>query len=1329
MAVSPPGPRLRLLRDLRDHLLGPAGGASEWLDERPHSVYLTGVLAPETRDDVIVPPEEPVLLDSVADGTDEEEQEDAELGAAWLSPALNPDRLPRSFGLTFAVQEGTELSLCLSWGVYRREGPGWRRHPRAVPLPGNIVAGSEQRHLFYLSPAGPCPADDPAAELAVRLLMRRFEGRLMVTVHAFNVMRGSPHDVERHVFQPQIRVRCTTGLLSVETRAVEATDPDTRCLEFLQRGLTVKARGHLCSAVWEEIDPEAQVVDAVDASVNPFRWTDGELLPENLRRRFSPATVRTEFMPVLTVSAPVAEWLPEYGPEPCLSTRGLAECWEPDRLRKALEPLLGAYEKWVGSLERAVAETAPPGDSGRQVAEGLVSRCRETARRMRAGVELLCRDDDARLAFCFANRAMWVQHSWARAGADFHWRPFQLAFLLAVIESVADPRSPHREVCDLLWIPTGMGKTEAYLGVAAFALAWRRRRGLRHRSSGAGTGVISRYTLRLLTLQQFRRTLRLITACEYLRVYGAARGRPVGWRPERCLKQDDFIWGTTRFSLGLWVGGNVTPNRLTRTGRHPLPGAIDMLQGQPGSQEDREDPAQVRECPACGSALAVQELPPGRHTLHLVTEIPTGVMSDVEATVGRTLRQNAQDGVEVVSSRWVTHAVGSCATLRLEVMCRSRLGSRELDAWLGGALRDVARPLCARPSRPGYFFREAARSGAPGRSQPYDFEIFCPNPDCPLNTDVLWAEGVPVDDGLVDELVRRTGRQHRSYTREVPLEKLQQHELALPGRTQRAAAPDGQFFRTTLPFVRPRPARNDDRDPAFLSVRVPVPAYTVDDQVYGRCPSMVIATVDKFARLPFEPRAAAMFGVVDSYHPRLGYFRDPPEREPTPRGHVVSVGPLEPPDLIIQDELHLLEGPLGSLVGLYETAVDRLCKPSPSQPGPKYVASTATIRQAAEHVESLFARRVALFPPHGLEWGDRFFVRGTARGVLDEESAGRLHVGFCAPGRGPLTPVLRTVARLLQSAYELRRELGDMVSDPYWTLVMYFNAVRELAGARALYRQDIREWIAQRLAPDGDARRLEDDEPFVIELSSRKGSGDLPRVLSQLERSLPDQATDAVFATSMFGTGVDVGRLSLMLVDGQPKTTSAYVQASGRVGRVRGALVVTFLRASRPRDLSHYEFFCGYHMRLDSFVEPVPAMPFSSAALARVCGPVAVALVRNVKGVGRGWHRNESAVEAARRSMELRWVVDVFRERAMRQPDTKRPDPDEVSDAVKAALDRWQQLAARWEDLWFVEYAIDTPPEKHVVLGDRAHTVLGLCVFENVPQSLRDVEDTICLEA
>src|SRR5207245_1213610 len=158
------------------------------------------------------------------------------------------------------------------------------------------------------------------------------------------------------------------------------------------------------------------------------------------------------------------------------------------------------------------------------------------------------------------------------------------------------------------------------------------------------------------------------------------------------------------------------------------------------------------------------------------------------------------------------------------------------------------------------------------------------------------------------------------------------------------------------------------------------------------------------------------------------------------------------------------------------------------------------------------------------------------------------------------------------------------------SLDSYFNAVRELAGAKALYRQDIPEWIHRQLAGAHPARPLPDDEAHVVELSTRRKSTDLPRLLTRLGARLPD-AVDALFTTSMFGTGVDISRLNLMMVTGQPKTTSAYIQATGRVGRTRGALVVTFLRASRPRDLSHYEFFCGYHRRLYTLVEPITVMP------------------------------------------------------------------------------------------------------------------------------------------
>jgi hypothetical protein len=178
------------------------------------------------------------------------------------------------------------------------------------------------------------------------------------------------------------------------------------------------------------------------------------------------------------------------------------------------------------------------------------------------------------------------------------WRPFQLGFLLQCLSGLADPASPDREICDLLWFPTGGGKTEAYLGLTAFTLALRR---LRHKGYD-GVGVISRYTLRLLSIQQFRRALKLITACELLRV------QPVnglhGWRPDGTLPDRDWLWGEHRFSAGLWLGSAVTPNRLDSL-PYPvnIPGAFETLRTGRG----QNDPAQVTECPVCNTVLAFPE--------------------------------------------------------------------------------------------------------------------------------------------------------------------------------------------------------------------------------------------------------------------------------------------------------------------------------------------------------------------------------------------------------------------------------------------------------------------------------------------------------------------------------------------------------------------------------------------------------------------------------------------------------------------------------------------------------------------------------------------------
>lgn len=1320
-----------LLADLIREILGPRDGPDEVQNSDPRGLYMTGILAPELSEEErparSIESEAEIPTEELESPVGEEDQDDQDTAAPPVfSPALDPRELPRGIGLSFAVDtpDIVEMEVCLSWARYRKAGESWRREPR-VQLTERLVFLPQENTTLYFGPDG--RSDPEAAEIALHVLLRSLPGprrHVMVTLHMANLMRSTRRgDTEAHIFQPQIRVLCSARLVPVLLEPLGEGLEDEQKLEFLQRDRPVLARGHLCSAVWREIDPERPAPERSLPDLPPYIWSDGSKLPDQERRRYSPPDVRTEFVPVYAIEMPEFRWHLKDRDHPELRAGVLAECWERDRLVRALRPLTEGYGAWVKDQAPAVEAFE---QLGQPVARRIHNECVDALRRMRAGLDLLLNNADARLAFCFACKAIELQHRWAAQQdpglhPEYEWRPFQLAFVLMILESLVRRDSYDRDLCDLLWVPTGLGKTEAYLALAAFAMAYRRRRALRKdRSPGAGTAVLSRYTLRLLTIQQFRRALAIVTACEYLRVEGAGRGQAIGWRPASYTETDDFLWGSTRFSIGLWVGGQVTPNHLgtvwveDRSGtKRPVYGAIDILKGLP-EREVEGEPAQVLECPACGAVLALPEtgLPPGTHTLHMV------VRSSNAAAVCAGLRAHPGNP-QVVDCGIVAHPMQPFHTLTIRLSCVTSMLSRELDEWWRRSVGNLAEPVSARPSRPGYFIK-----GYPTRTgsvREFDFEIFCPNPNCPLNTELIWLEGVPIDDGFVN-LALEQGR--AESVGGVDIRRLQQHEIALPtGR--RVIPPDGLAIRACPAFLRPGSPGSQDASPLFMSIRIPLPAYTVDEQVYYRCPSMVIATVDKFARLSFEPRAAGIFGYVDRYHPRLGYFRDGslsslPSGAGTGRPFHVNVTLMEPPELILQDELHLVEGPLGSLAGLYEAAVEMLCKSGPQDQGPKYIASTATIRQAREQVRSLFVRRLFSFPPHGTIWEDRFLLREREPHPVEEEKAGRLYVGICAPGRGPLTPIVRVMARLLQSVFEQRSVHGDALVDPYWTLVAYFNALRELAGARALYRQDIPEWIDRQLAAGRSARRLPDDG--IEELSSLRRSTDLPRILSRLSTSLPE-AVDALFATSMFGTGVDVSRLALMVVNGQPKTTSAYIQATGRVGRAHAGLVVTFLRASRPRDLSHYEFFCGYHRRLYTFVEPVTVMPFSPGALERAAGPVGIAMLRNGRTVGHPWHLDTTARDMQHRRAQEGWLSDLLESRGTGQPGPRRPASGIVRVFVDSELDRWSRLAASWGDLQYVEYAIDRPAQFHVVLGDFAHR--GMEVYPLAPQSLRDVEDTV----
>lgn len=1315
------GLRGEILVELVKEVLGPRNGPYEILYENPLDEYITGVLQPVAARPSAAPDTD---VDSLGGGglSGEEDLEEPEIAPPVFSPAMDPRSRPSIMGLSFYVRtcEGLpRMRVCATWALYSEEQcngrRGWRRQPRAwvgeIARPG----------VFWLGSAGPAPEDQAEVSLHVRY-DRDKHGAFLVLIHLVN--RLAPHMPGRVtardcIFQPQIRVVCQAGTWLEPVRIAPGTHDEDARLDFLYRKRPVMARGHLCSAMWREIDPErpAHGDGRQQPEGPPFTWVDGLLLPQEERVLFSPPDVRTEFVPVYAIRAP--EWDLDLGagPAPVLDAGKLAESADPDRLRSYLQPLVDGYELWIADQERIARQVA---EADRKIAEGLLEGCRETLRRMRAGLDVLVRDGDARLAFAFANRAMELQASWAgRPG--LRWRPFQMGFILVNLEPLVNEDSADRAICDLLWIPTGGGKTEAYLFLAAFTMALRRRRALRRSAgdrSGAGTSVLSRYTLRLLTVQQFRRALAVVTACEFLRVQGLAEGKPAGWRPSGWPEQDDFLWGSARFSIGLWVGGNLTPNRLetmwvrtARGSRKPLRGALDILRGERGDGE----PAQVLECPACGSVLAVPEkgLPVGEHYLHLCIRMPG--RDDAESWVREIVLDQApgpEHGWRVANVSTVRLPAGTHLVVSVELVAGRVLKAQELEAWWRDGPGRHLELACFRVSRPGYFPRKRRMLRASSAEfRVFDFEVWCPNPACALGERTIWCEGVPADDWPV-----YVGGRHRG--------RGEARKLHVPGTGHELQLPDGLAFRRVC---EPWQAGSNHSD-LFLACRVPIPAYTVDDQVYAQIPSMVIATVDKFARLPFEPRSGALFGNVTAYHPWTGYMRDQGTRVQAP-ALCVRVIPPDPPDLILQDELHLIEGPLGSLVGLYETAVELLCGGDGGRTV-KYVAATATVREAESQVQALFGRRLRMFPPPGLDIGDRFFVRAVAEPhPLEEEPPGQLYVGVCAPGRGPLTPIYRIWALLLHLGYA---RMADPGIEFFWTVTGYFNAVRELAGAQALYRQDVVARLARLSERYSTARRpIADDR--VVELSSRTDSGILPALLDRLARwdpASPLEAPDALFATSMFGTGVDIPRLSLMVVHGQPKTTSAYIQATGRVGRQRGSLVVVFLRASRPRDLSHYEFFCGYHRQLHRHVEPVTLMPFSPGALDIGCGPVMLSILRNRRNSRHRWHDEATArdIVSRLRESEVAALPEILEQRALLQPDLRRPAAMSTLAFARSELERWAAIAKAHANLQYVEYAIETPPSLPVVLGDPPHVAAGLpVVFDNAPQSLREVEDVVSL--
>lgn len=510
-----------------------------------------------------------------------------------------------------------------------------------------------------------------------------------------------------------------------------------------------------------------------------------------------------------------------------------------------------------------------------------------------------------------------------------------------------------------------------------------------------------------------------------------------------------------------------------------------------------------------------------------------------------------------------------------------------------------------------------------------------------------------------------------------------------------------------------------------------IPALVVDEQIYENPPSLLISTVDKFAQLAWKSETRSLLGIDED-----------------------GKRAARSPELIIQDELHLITGPLGTMVGHFESAIDFLCRHDDGT-SPKIIASTATAAYAGEQVKGLYAREcLRVFPPAGLDAADSFFAREM------KEAPGRLYVGAIAPDHPSMQTTQRHVyAALLQGAANIALDSDPdqaaLMADPWWTILAFYNSIRELGGALTLFGADVREQLKvikyRRALSPLNVRRIQPDDS-VMELTSRIRSDEVPEALRMLNTPLRGFSTtdrraertcwperkdqdgnwsspiqDACLASNMIEVGVDVGRLALMVIVGQPKTTSSYIQASSRVGRQseRPGLVLTLYSNTKPRDRSHFDRFRAYHEAIYKWVEPTSVTPFSIPVIDRALKAVLVAISRqslpNDKSPGAVANILSGAVEGAEET-EVSWsdVKEFLEQRARLIEPEDRAIHDYLAESIDSLIRKWKALEPTQWGSAGGQYQKDTPRPFIYPSGNEVPPGWGS--VWRIPLSLRDVD-------
>lgn len=1119
LAPSASAIRDDLISALHADLIGPYAGhaspdAPEVLTLPPSRWYLAGFLAPELGREI----DDPTQDDEDGAGDDTDAEDSGEQDAVPRQRKI----FPASLGLSVILGPGAGETVLarVRWAEYvlsevdREPGPDgksrgkkrlWTRHPRGpidVPVPLDAAR---------LADDGIAITDAPSIRLVGKL--ERGTGHGLGpdsrALSLFIVNRRAVPEPRRadesFLFQVELELEVPAGLCPRPNRALErSTDFDERVADLQYRDHFEYAVGHGVSV---SLDDTSRTAEGHPTRVRTC-W-----LPTSEVRR-----VRTHDDPDVQTDMDV-----------------LANLAGPDADR-SLGAIVTQYTAWLADQAKISLDS----DLRDKTRETLLHRAEMACQRIRGGIDLLARDPEVLRAFCLTNRAMAMTAQ--QRGRGGRWYMFQLAFLLQNLAGIRDPRDKHRDDVELIFFPTGGGKTEAYLGVIAFTLLLRRIQGRTRPDAGLGVAVLLRYTLRLLTLDQLGRAATLVCALELLREEFPAE------------------LGEARFAVGLWVGRSATANTIAEVATK-----VTEYKNNRGPS-----PFPLTECPWCHHKL-------------------------------------------------------------------------ERDSF-------VMFPA----------------------TKPVEVRVSCVRPEC-----------------------RFSGRSTRG---------------------------------------------------------IGFPVLFVDEQIYRELPAFLISTVDKFAMLPWRGDTGSLFGHVHSRDGR--HFFGPLDGAPRRNTTLLPNG-LRPPELIVQDELHLISGPLGTMVGLYEAAIERLCtfhEKDGTAVRPKILASTATVRRAARQIQALFARHhTNLFPPPGVDAFETFFA------TVDKKTPGRRYVGVAAPGRAMKAILLRTYVSLIGAATKAHDPRGpkDQPSDGYMTLAGYFNSLRELGGMRRLVEDDVRTRCAK-----AEERRPEDEksnrdghrwardrkvrEP--VELTSRESQDKIRDAKSRLEQPFAaDGSVDVLLASNMISVGVDIDRLGLMVVAGQPKTTSEYIQASSRVGRPKNlpGLVVTCFNVHKPRDRSHYEYFAAYHESFYRHVEAQSLTPFSARALDRGHAGVLTAMVRLGEPT---LTPPEAVMDLPAHRAHAEAMNNALADRAAAQPGPMRLEDDDnpsepapleaeaerVRDLGMNILHAWQQVVgrARKEGGGRRSYSpYDRPrPQGKPLLHSALEDTQGMDDDEQkfaAPTSMRDVEPTV----